>query len=160
MLLSLEHFNNSQQLSVMGLISSLSRNHLSWEKSYWMLLAQIIRDQLTENSTNSIARNIRLNLDMIFRIKMILYWGLNKRLPQFGKGFLSSRSKKRSLLAAKVLSSGNLCFYDSDLFFGLSRFLTFWLAFTTLLCWLFFISILHLDSLTILLFISYLCWGW
>ncbi len=68
---SLEGFNNCQQLLVVGLISSLYRNHLSGEKSYRMPSAQVIRGQLTENSTNSIARSIRLNLDMTFRIKMI-----------------------------------------------------------------------------------------
>ena len=39
----------------MSLISSLSRNHLLRKEGYQMLLAQIIRDQLTEDSTNSIA---------------------------------------------------------------------------------------------------------
>ncbi len=33
--------------------------------------AQIIRGQLTENFTNSIARNIYLNLDMTLWIEMI-----------------------------------------------------------------------------------------
>ncbi len=68
---SLEGFNDGQQLAVVGLILSLCRNHLSGEKSYRMPLARIIRGQLTENSTNSIARNIRLNTDMTLRIKMI-----------------------------------------------------------------------------------------
>ncbi len=69
--LSFECFNNSEKLSVMGLISSLSRNHISGEKDYRMLFAQIIRGQLTENSTNSIVKSIRLYLDMMLRIKMI-----------------------------------------------------------------------------------------
>ncbi len=37
-----ERFNNGQQLAVMGLISNLSRNHLSKEKGYRIPLAQII----------------------------------------------------------------------------------------------------------------------
>ncbi len=66
-----EHFNDCQQLIVVSLIVSLSRNHFSGEKGYRMLLAQIIQSQLTEDSTNSIARSIRFNLDMTLRIKMI-----------------------------------------------------------------------------------------
>ncbi len=68
---SLEGFNDGQQLAVVGLIPSFYRNHLSEKKSYRILSAQIIQGQLTENSTNSIARNIRLNLDMMLQIKMI-----------------------------------------------------------------------------------------
>ncbi len=70
-LLCFEHFNDGQQLIVVGLITSLCRNHLFGEKAYRIPSAQIIRDQLTENSTNSIARSIRLNLDMTLQIKMI-----------------------------------------------------------------------------------------
>ena len=36
-----------------------------------MLLAQIVLDQLTEDSTNSIAWYIRFNPDMMFRIKVV-----------------------------------------------------------------------------------------
>ncbi len=36
-----------------------------------MPLAQIIQNQLTENPTNSIARYIRLNWDMMLQIKII-----------------------------------------------------------------------------------------
>ncbi len=68
---SLESFNDGQQLAVVGLIPSLCRNHLSGEKGYRMPSARIIRDQLTENSTNSIVRSIRLNSDMTLLIKMI-----------------------------------------------------------------------------------------
>ncbi len=117
--------------------------------------ARIIWGQLTDNSTNSIAKNIRLNLDMTLQIKIIEYWGLNERLPQFGKSFPSSGGKKRSWLIAKALSSGGLSFFRSNPLFRLSCFL----AFTTILWWLLFILILHLDSLTILFLISYLCWS-
>ncbi len=68
---SLEDFNNCQQLAIVGLISSFCWNHLSGEKGYRMPSARIIRGQLTENSTNSIARSIRLNSDMTLRIEMI-----------------------------------------------------------------------------------------
>ncbi len=68
---SLEGFNDGQQLVVVGLIPSLCRNHLPGEKGYRMPLARIIRGQLTENSTNSIARSICLNLDMTLWIEMI-----------------------------------------------------------------------------------------
>ncbi len=68
---SLEDFNNGQQLAVMGLIPSLCRNHLSREIGYRMSSAQIIRGQLTEDSTYSIARSIRLNSDMTLQIKII-----------------------------------------------------------------------------------------
>ncbi len=67
----LEGFNDGQELAVVGLIPSLCWNHLSGEKGYRMTSAQIIRGQLTEDSTNSIARSIRLNSDMTLRIKMI-----------------------------------------------------------------------------------------
>ncbi len=49
---SFKYFNNCEQLIVIGLISSLSKNYLSGEKSYQMPSAQIIRGQLTENSTS------------------------------------------------------------------------------------------------------------
>ncbi len=68
---SLEGLNNGQQLAVVDLILGFYRNHLSREKSHRMLSARIIRSQLTEDSTNSIARSIRLNSDMTLRIKMI-----------------------------------------------------------------------------------------
>ncbi len=68
---SLERFNDCQQLTVIGLIPSLCRNHLSRKKGYRMPSAQIIRSQLTEDSTNSIARNIHLTSDMMLRIEMI-----------------------------------------------------------------------------------------
>ncbi len=71
MLTSVERFNNSQQLYIMGLIPSLSKNQFSGEKGYRMLSAQIIQDQLIENSTNSIARSIRFNSNIMFQIKMI-----------------------------------------------------------------------------------------
>ena len=64
------------------------------EKGHRMLLAQIFWGQLTENSTNNMAQYIRFNLHMIFLIKMIWYWGLNKRLYQFGKSFSSFENKK------------------------------------------------------------------
>ena len=50
-----------------------------------MPLARIIRGQLTENFTNSIAKYIRLNSDMTFRIKVVEDRSFNKRLSQFGK---------------------------------------------------------------------------
>ena len=62
--LSLERFNNCQQLTIVGLISSLCWNHLSGKKGHQMLSAQSIRGQLTKNSTNSIAQNTRLNSDI------------------------------------------------------------------------------------------------
>ena len=37
----LESLNNSQKLTVVGLISSLCRNHFLRKESYWVLLAQI-----------------------------------------------------------------------------------------------------------------------
>ena len=37
----LEGFDNSQKLTVVGLISSLGMNHFPRKKGYWMLLAQI-----------------------------------------------------------------------------------------------------------------------
>lgn len=35
-MLSLEYFNNSQKLLIMGFILYFSRNYLSGEKSYWI----------------------------------------------------------------------------------------------------------------------------
>ncbi len=138
----------------MGLISSLSWNHLSGKKGYRMPLAQIIWGQLTKNSTNSITRSIRLNLDIMLQVEIILYWSLNKCLPQFGKSFPSFGGEEWSWLAVKVFSSGNIWFFCSDPLFGLSRFLTF----IIFLCWLFFILIFHLNSLTTLLWI-FVCWA-
>ncbi len=70
-LLSLEGFNNGQQLAVVGFIPGLCRNHFSGEKGHRMPSARIIRSQLTEDSTNSIARSICHNSDMTLRIKMV-----------------------------------------------------------------------------------------
>ena len=47
--------------------------------------AQIIRGQLTEDSTNSIIWYIYLNPDMTFRIEVVEDRSLEKRLSQFGK---------------------------------------------------------------------------
>ncbi len=69
--LGFEGFNNGQQLAVMGLIPNLCQNHLFGENSYSISSAQIIQGQLTKNSTNSIARSIRLNLDITLQIKII-----------------------------------------------------------------------------------------
>ncbi len=71
MSLSLESFNNCQQLAIVDLILSLCQNYLSGEKGYWILSAQIMRGQLNKNSTNSIARSIHLNSNMTLRIEMI-----------------------------------------------------------------------------------------
>ena len=150
----LENFNNRQQLTVMGLITSLCQNHLSGEKGYRMSSAQIIWGQPTENSANSIARSICLHSDMTLQIKMILYWSSNKRLSQFNKGPSSVGGKEQSWLA-KVLSSRGLCFFGPNPLLELSCFLTF-LAFTTFLCWLFFTLVFYLNSLTTLLRIF--CW--
>ncbi len=68
---SLEHFNNCQKLTVVSVIPSFYQNHLFGKKSYQILSARIIRGQLTENSTNSIARSIRLKLDKTLQIEMI-----------------------------------------------------------------------------------------
>ncbi len=102
---SLESFNNCQQLFVVGFIPSLYRNHLSREQGYRMPSARIIRGQLIENSTNSIARSIRLNLDMTLRIEMIEYQSRNKYLPQFNKGLPSWGVEEQSWLGAKIFSS-------------------------------------------------------
>ncbi len=67
----LEDFNNSQQLAIVGLIPTLYRNHLLGKKGYRIPLARIVQDQLTEDSTNIIAKSIRLNSDMTLWIKMI-----------------------------------------------------------------------------------------
>ena len=37
----LKGFDNSQRLTIVGLISSLGRNHFPRKEGYWMLLAQI-----------------------------------------------------------------------------------------------------------------------
>ena len=50
-----------------------------------MPLAQIVRGQLTEDSTNSIAWYIRLNLDTTFRVKVVEDCSFDKRLSPFGK---------------------------------------------------------------------------
>ena len=64
----------------MSLIPGLIRNHFLQEKGHWMPSAQIIQGQLTEDSTNSIARYIRLNPDMMFQIKVVEDWSFDKHL--------------------------------------------------------------------------------
>ena len=44
MLPSFKYFNNSQELTIVYFIPSLSKNHLSGKKSYPIPLAQIIGD--------------------------------------------------------------------------------------------------------------------
>ena len=56
--------------------------------------ARIVRGQLTEDSTNSIARCICLNMDMTFRVKEIEDLSFDERLSQFGKGLSSSKYEK------------------------------------------------------------------
>ena len=48
--------------------------------------ARIVRGQLTEDSTNSIAGCICLNPDMTFRVKVVEDQSFDERLSQFGKG--------------------------------------------------------------------------
>lgn len=79
----------------MNLILGLYKNHLFWEKSYWIPLANftglksiskfvdyviretLIQSQLIENPTKSNAGTISLNADATFRLKIIknLYFG-------------------------------------------------------------------------------------
>ena len=92
----------------MSLIPGLSQNHLSREEGYRMPSARIVRGQLTEDSTNSIAGCIRLNPDMTFRVKVVEDRSFDERLSQFGKGLSSSECEKAQLLL-----------------FGLGRFLNF-----------------------------------
>ncbi len=66
-----EYFNDSQKLTIVSFVLCYSKNHLSKEKRYQMPLAQIIRGQLIENSTNYVVRNIRFNIDITFWIKII-----------------------------------------------------------------------------------------
>ena len=62
-----------------------------------MPLAQIVRGQLTEDSTNSIAECIRLNPDMTFRVKVVEDRSFDERLSQFGKSFPTSECEKAQL---------------------------------------------------------------
>lgn len=66
MMICLESFHNSQKHGIMGLISSLCRNHISRKKNHRVLLPQIIQSQLTKDSTNRIIGYTRLNPDMTF----------------------------------------------------------------------------------------------
>ena len=50
-----------------------------------MSLAQIVQNQLFENSTNRITSIIYLNLDITFQVKVVEDWSFDKRLFQFGK---------------------------------------------------------------------------
>ena len=62
-----------------------------------MLLAQIVRDQLTEDSTNSIAWRICFKPDMTFQVKVVEDWSLDEYLSQYGKGHSSSGYEKAQL---------------------------------------------------------------
>ena len=59
--------------------------------------ARIVRGQLTEDSTNSIAGCIRLNPDMTFRVKVVEDRSFDERLSQFGKSLPSSGCEKAGL---------------------------------------------------------------
>ena len=50
-----------------------------------MLLAQIIQNQLIEDFTNCIVWYIYLNLNMLFRIKIVEVWSSDKCLAKFDK---------------------------------------------------------------------------
>ena len=54
------------------------------EEGKRMLSTQIVQSQLIENFTNCIAWYIRLNLNMIFQIKVLEDQSFDKRLSQFG----------------------------------------------------------------------------
>ena len=105
---SLKNLNNGLKLTIVNFISGLSWNYLSWEEGYRIPLAQIIRSQLTENSTNNIAWYICLNPDMTFWVKVIEDWRFDKRLSIFGKGHSSSKCEKT-----------RFCFFRLRQIFGL-----------------------------------------
>ena len=108
MLPGLESLNNGPKLTVVRFVPGFRWNHLAREEGHRMLSAQIVRGQLTEDSTNSIAGCIRLNPDMTFRVKVVEDRSFDERLSQFGKGLPSSGCEKARLR-----------------FFGLGRFLNF-----------------------------------
>ena len=66
MLPTLKHFNNREQLIIIGLLRCFSKSSLLREKYYLILLVQIIENQLNKNSTNSVAKYIYFNLNIIF----------------------------------------------------------------------------------------------
>ena len=72
----------------MCFVTSLSRNHLPREVSYWIPLARI-RGQLTQNATYGITGGIGLNPDVTLRVKVAEDWCFSKRLSQSGKSLLS-----------------------------------------------------------------------
>ncbi len=103
-LLSLKCFNNSQQFPIVSFIPSLSKNYLSRKKNYQMSSAQIIRGQLTKNSTNSIAKCIRFNLDMTFWIKWFTIGALTNACLNSVKVFLALKVKNNPNQLANFLA--------------------------------------------------------
>lgn len=67
---------------------------------------------------------------MSLYIKMIKYWGLDERLPQFDKNSFSFEGEEQSSLATKIINFGDLEFFRSDLLLRFCHLL----AFTALLC--------------------------
>lgn len=94
MALCFEGFNNCQKLAVECLISSFCWYYHLKGKSHWVPPVQVDQSQLTENSTNNIARSINFNRNIIIRIKIIKDLYLYKRLSQLNKNLPSLGSKK------------------------------------------------------------------
>ncbi len=95
--LSLKGFNDSQELMIVGFVPSLSGDHLSREKGYWVPLANfrfrriwifvshvtgrmLIRGHLTKDPTNSILQSISLNPNMTLWIQISKNRSLGKSL--------------------------------------------------------------------------------
>ena len=59
-------FNNSLKLTIIDFVLNFGRNYLFKEKNYRIVLIQVIKNQLIKNSNICIAKNIFLNINIIF----------------------------------------------------------------------------------------------
>ena len=91
---SFKSLNNCWKLTVVGFVPSLSRDHFSQKIGHGVPLAliggQVIRSQLTYDSSYSLAGSVGLNPDMTFQIKMSKDQSFGKQLPQLVKTFPSA----------------------------------------------------------------------
>lgn len=63
--------NNSQKLIIVGFVLSFSWDHFSWEVSYQVLLARVVRRLWTKNPNNSLTWYVSPNLDITFGVEVL-----------------------------------------------------------------------------------------
>lgn len=88
-----KNINNSQKFTILSFKTSFFTNYFTQKVGYWVLLIQIIQNQLPQNYTNSVAKEDDFNMDIVFQNKIVKNWCLNKQIAQMIKVFLTLEIK-------------------------------------------------------------------